>query len=179
MESILILTIAGIVLATALVLVIGHMKSRKVDEAIGIISSITVSQEIEKVGKRREYYDAVGPNAHEIIAKKGVEISKAVYFSYETFRAEGHFVVVATGLPQSGMKGKIIYESKNGKWVGTEDIRQEDYTHKDKAGLRNKLSILVCPEELRTYLKKSRGMTKEEAERVTQTLKGWVFARVS
>lgn len=101
------------------------MKSHKVDEAIRIISGIIVSQEIEKAGKRLEYYDAVGPKAHEIIGKKGFEISKAVYFSYETFRAEGHFVVVATALPRSRMRGKIIYESKTGKWAGTEDIRQD------------------------------------------------------
>ena len=125
MESILALTIAGFFLATTLVLGIGHMKSRKIDEGVGIISSIIISQEIERAGKRREYYDAVGPNAHEIMAKKGIEISKAVYFSYEAFRAEGHFVVVATALPESGMEGKIIYESKTGKWAGTEDIRQE------------------------------------------------------
>jgi len=124
-ELIAVLTVAGILLAIAIVFLIAYMKSRKVDEAIGIISSIIVSQEIEKAGKRHEYYEAVGPKAHEIIAKKGIEISKAVYFSYETFRAEGHFVVVATALPKSGMKGKIIYESKNGKWVGIEDIRQE------------------------------------------------------
>jgi len=119
------LTVVGILLTIAAVVFIGYMKSRKVDEAIGIISSIIVSQEIEKAGKRLEYYEAVGPNAHEIIARKGIEISKAVYFSYETFRAEGYFVVVATALPKSRMKGRIIYESKTGKWVGTEDIRQE------------------------------------------------------
>jgi len=33
--------------------------------------------------------------------------------------------VVATALSKSGVEGKIIYESKTGKWVGTEDIRQE------------------------------------------------------
>jgi hypothetical protein len=124
-EVIAVFTAVGILLAIAVVLFIGHMKSRKVDEAIGIISSIIVSQEIEKAGKRLEYYEAVGPNAHEIIGRKGIEISKAVYFSYETFRVQGHFVVVATALPKSGVKGKIIYESKTAKWVGTEDIRQE------------------------------------------------------
>ena len=124
-ESIIVLTIVGIFLTIAVALCIGYMKSHKVDEAIGIISSIIVSQEIEKAGKRREYYEAVGPNAHEIIGRKGMEISKAVYFSYETFRVEGHFVVVAKALSKSGMEGKIIYESKTGKWVGTEDIRQE------------------------------------------------------
>lgn len=103
----------------------GYENSRKVDEAIRIISSVILSQDIEKAGKRREYYDAVGPNAHKIMAKKGIEISKALYFSYETFRAEGHFVVVATALAKSGMNGKIIYESKTEKWAGTEDIRQE------------------------------------------------------
>jgi hypothetical protein len=106
-------------------LFMGYDSSHKVDEAIRIISVIIVSQEIEKVGKRFDYYDAVGPKAHEIIAKKGVEISKAVYFSYETFRAQGHFTVVATALPTSGMKGKIMYESKTGNWAGIEDIRQE------------------------------------------------------
>ena len=101
------------------------MKSHKADEAIGIISSIIVSQDIEKAGKRHEYYDPVGPRAHEIVAKKGIEISKAHYYSYGTFRAEGYFVVVATALSRSGVEGKIIYKSKTGKWVGTEDIRQE------------------------------------------------------
>ena len=124
-ESIIVLTIVGIFLTIAVALCIGYMKSHKVEEAIRIISCIIVSQEIERGGKRREYYEAVGPNAHEIIAKKGVEISKDVHFSYETFRAEGHFVVVAKALPKSGMKGRIIYESKTGKWAGTEDIRQE------------------------------------------------------
>jgi hypothetical protein len=103
----------------------GYIQSPKIDEAIGIISAIIVSQEIEKEGKRHAYYDAVGPNGHEIIAEKGVEISQAVYFGYETFRAEDHFVVVAKAVPKSGMKGRIIYESKTGEWVGTEDIRQE------------------------------------------------------
>jgi hypothetical protein len=124
-ELIAVFTIVGTFLTISVVFFIGYMKSRKVDEAIGIISSIIVSQEIEKAGKRLEYYDAVGPKVHEIIAKKGIEISKAVYFSYETFRVEGHFVVVATALPRSRMRGKIIYESKTGKWAGTEDIRQE------------------------------------------------------
>ena len=124
-ESIIVLTIVGIFLTIAVALCIGYMKSHKVEEAIRIISCIIVSQEIERGGKRREYYEAVGPNAHEIIAKKGVEISKDVHFSYETFRAEGHFVVVAKALPKSGMKGRIIYESKTGKWSRTEDFRQE------------------------------------------------------
>ena len=103
----------------------GCDESGKVDEAIGIISAIVVSQEAEKTGRRLEYYDAVGPRAHDVIAEKGVEISKAIYFSYETFRLEGHFVVIAKALPVSGLKGKIVYESENGKWTGTEDIRQE------------------------------------------------------
>ena len=124
-ELIMGLTIIGILLAIAIALSIVYMKSYKVEEAIRIISVVIVSQEIEMAGKRVAYYDAVGPNAHEIIAKKGIEISKAHYFSYETFRVEGYFVVVATALPKSGMNGKIIYESKNGKWAGTEDIRQE------------------------------------------------------
>ena len=97
----------------------------KVDEVIGTIAAIVVSQEAERGGKTHEYYDAIGPNAHEIIAEKGVEISNASYFSYETFRADGHFVVVAKALPKSGLNGKVIYESKTGKWVGSEDIRQE------------------------------------------------------
>jgi hypothetical protein len=103
-ELIAALTAIEILLAIAVVLYIGSMKARKVDEATGIISSIIVSQEIEKAGKRLEYYEAVGPNAHEIIGRKGIEISKAFYFSYETFRAEGYFVVLATALPKSRMK---------------------------------------------------------------------------
>jgi len=99
--------------------------SHKIDEAAGIIAGIIISQEIEKSTKSFNYYEAFGPKAHEIIAKKGVGILKDIYFGFETFRLEGHFVVVATALFESGMKGKIIYESKTGKWVGTEDIRQE------------------------------------------------------
>jgi len=103
----------------------GYESSHKIDEVAGIIAGIIISQEIEKAGKSFDYYDAAGPKAHEIIAKKGVKILRDGYFSYETFRLEGHFVVVATALSESGMRGKIIYESKTGKWVGTEDIRQE------------------------------------------------------
>ncbi len=96
----------------------------RVYEALGIIARIVISQEIEKGGKSFDYYDAVGPKAHETIAKKGVKISKDDCFNYATFRVQGHFIVVATALPESGMRGKIIYESKTGKWAGTEDIRQ-------------------------------------------------------
>jgi hypothetical protein len=103
----------------------GYEPFHTVDEAVGIISGIVISQEIEKSGKSFDYYDAVGPKAREIIAEKGVEISDTGYFSYETFRAQGHFVVVAKALPKSGLNGKIIYESKTEKWVGTEDILQE------------------------------------------------------
>jgi hypothetical protein len=103
----------------------GYKRSHKVDEVAGIIAGIIISQEIEKGGKSFDYYDAVGPKAHEIIAKKGVKILKDIYFSYETFRLEGHFVVVATALSESGVRGKIIYVSKTGKWIATEDIRQE------------------------------------------------------
>lgn len=103
----------------------GCNESGKVDEAVGIISAIVVSQESEKAGRRLEYYDAVGPDAHEILAQKGIGISKAAYFSYETFRVADHFVIIAKALPISGLKGKVIYESKTGKWTGTEDIRQE------------------------------------------------------
>ncbi|UCF57846.1 MAG: hypothetical protein JSW15_05175 [Deltaproteobacteria bacterium] len=103
----------------------GYGSSHKVDDVVGIISGIVISQEIEKSAKSFNYYDAVGPKAHEIIAEKGIEISSASYFSYETFRAQGHFVVVAKALPKSGLNGKILYESKTGKWVGTEDIQQE------------------------------------------------------
>ena len=97
----------------------------RVYEVLGIIARIVISQEIEKSGKSFDYYDAVGPKAHEIIADKGVEISNASYFSYETFRAHDHFVVVARALPKSGLNGKIIYESKTGRWVGTQDVRQK------------------------------------------------------
>jgi hypothetical protein len=103
----------------------GYESSHKIDEAAGIIAGIVISQEIEKTGKSFDYYEAVGPKAHEIIGKKGVKISKDGYFSYETFRLEGYLVVVATALFESGMRGKIIYESKTGNWVGTENIRQE------------------------------------------------------
>ena len=96
----------------------------RVYEVIGNIARIVISQEIEKSGKSFEYYDAVGPKAHEIITERGVKILKDGYFNYETFRVQGHFVVVATALPESGMRGKIIYESKTGKWAGTEDMRQ-------------------------------------------------------
>ena len=103
----------------------GCGSSSKIDEVAGIIAGIIISQEIEKSGKSFDYYEAVGPRAHEIISEKGVKISKDGCFSYETFKVQGHFIVVATASPESGMKGKIIYESKTGKWVGTEDIRQQ------------------------------------------------------
>jgi hypothetical protein len=103
----------------------GYNKSHRINEAIRIISDIVGSQEAEKAGKRHEYYEAVGQGAHVILAKKAVKISGAVYFSYETFRIEGHFIVVAKALPSSELRGSIIYESKTGKWVGTEDIQQE------------------------------------------------------
>lgn len=103
----------------------GYEPSHTIYEAVRIISGIIISQEIEKSGKSFDYYDAIGPKAQEIVEEKGVKIFDASYFSYETFRAQGHFVVVAKALPKSGLNGKIIYESKTGKWVGTDDIRQE------------------------------------------------------
>lgn len=103
----------------------GYNKSRRVGEAIRIISDIVGSQEAEKAGKRHVYYEAVGQGAHVILGKRGVKISGAVYFSYETFRTEGHFIVVAKALPSSELRGRIIFESKTGKWAGTEDIQQE------------------------------------------------------
>lgn len=102
-----------------------YERSHKVDDAVRIISGIIISQEIERSGKSFDYYDAVGPKAHEIIAEKGVDVSNTSSFSYETFRTQGHFVVVARALLKSSLNGKIIYESKTGRWVGTEDIRQE------------------------------------------------------
>jgi hypothetical protein len=102
-----------------------ELRNSEVDEAIRIIAAIIVSQEAEKAGKRHEYYEAVGQGAHVILGKKGVKISGAVYFSYETLRTEGHFIVVAKALPSSELRGRIIFESKTGKWAGTEDIRQE------------------------------------------------------
>ncbi|NIS62584.1 MAG: prepilin-type N-terminal cleavage/methylation domain-containing protein, partial [Proteobacteria bacterium] len=57
-ELIAVLTIVGTLSAIAVVFFIRHMKSRKADEAIRIISSIIVSQEIEKAGKRLEYHEA-------------------------------------------------------------------------------------------------------------------------
>jgi hypothetical protein len=108
-----------------MMVVMDYKRSHKVDEAVGIISGIIISQEIERSGKSFDYYDAVGAKAHEIIAERGVEISNTSYFSYETFKAQGHFIVVAKALPKSGLNGKIIYENKTGKWVATEDIRQE------------------------------------------------------
>ena len=104
---------------------VDYERPHKVDEAVRIMSGIIISQEIERSGKSFDYYDAVGPNAHEIIVKKGVEVSNTSHFSYETFRTQGHFVVIAKALLKSSLNGKIIYESKTGKWVGTEDIRQE------------------------------------------------------
>ena len=57
-ELIAVLTVAQILLAIAAVFFIGYMKSHKVDEAVGIMSCIIVSQEIEKAGRRLEYYEA-------------------------------------------------------------------------------------------------------------------------
>jgi hypothetical protein len=117
-------TTGGTLSAVSGVFPMGSNTSRRVSEAIRIMSDIIGSQEAEKAGKRHEYYEAIGQGAHVTLGKKGVKISGAVYFSYETFRADGHFIVVAKALPNSELGGKIIYESKTGKWAGTEDIRQ-------------------------------------------------------
>ena len=118
-------TNAGRALAMPGVLSVESDNSLKVEEAIGIISDIIVSQEMEKAGEGLTYYDAVGQRAHEILAQNGVDVSEAVYFSYEMFRTGRHFVVIAKALPHSGMKGRIIHESESGKWVGSDDIRKE------------------------------------------------------
>jgi hypothetical protein len=33
--------------------------------------------------------------------------------------------MIVTALPESGMKGKVIYESSTGKWLATGETRQE------------------------------------------------------
>ena len=68
-ELITVSALVGTLLAIVVVFFIGYLKSHKVDEAIRIILCIIVSQEIEKAGKGLEYHNAVGPNAHENIAK--------------------------------------------------------------------------------------------------------------
>ena len=116
-------TNAGRAFALPGVLSVESDNSLKVEEAIGITSDITVSQEMGKAGEGFVYYDAVGQRAYEILAQNWVDVSEAVCFSYETFRTGRHFVVIAKALLNSGMEGRIIYES--GKWVGTDDIRKE------------------------------------------------------
>lgn len=124
-EFMAVLIVVGILVAIAVSLFIGYIESSRVDEAIGIISAIIETQKVERTGKSLKYYDAVGPDAHKIIAEKGIDISKARYFRYETFREIGAFVVVATALPGSGLRGRIFYESKTGKCLAIGDIKQE------------------------------------------------------
>ena len=124
-ELMVVLTIVGILLAIAVPMYIGYVESSRVGEAVGIMSAIITSQKVEKVGKRLKYYDAVGPDAHKIITEKGIDISEARYFRYETMRERDHFLVIATALPESGLTGKIFYESSTGKWLATGDIKQE------------------------------------------------------
>jgi hypothetical protein len=101
------------------------MGSLILDGAIRIILAIIESQKIERMGICQTYYEAGDSNAHKIIRKKGIHIPKNAPFGYKTFKLEEHFIVVATALPQSGMEGRIIYESKTGQWIGTGEIKKE------------------------------------------------------
>lgn len=101
------------------------MRSPILDEATRIILAIIESQEIERSGRYQTYYEAGDSDAHKTIRKKGVHIRKNAPFSYKTFKLEGHFIVVATALSQSGTEGRIIYESKTGQWIETGEIKKE------------------------------------------------------
>ena len=103
----------------------GCGESLKVKEAIRVITDIIQSQTIERAGECLSYYDAAGPKAHRIMKEKGVHVPELGYFRYEAFRSRDRFLVIATALRSSGMKGKIFYESHTKSWIGTGDIGEE------------------------------------------------------
>lgn len=111
------------------------MGSPILDKAIRIILAVIESQKVERMGICQTYYEAGDSDAHEIIRKKGVHIPKNAPFSYKTFELRDHFIVVATALPQSGMEGRIIYESTTGGWIGMGDIKQEWLLKGDREGI--------------------------------------------
>jgi prepilin-type N-terminal cleavage/methylation domain-containing protein len=120
-ELMVVIIIVGILAAIALPLYLHYSEMSKVREALGIIKAITTSQKVEKIRTSR-YYTATGDEAKTIFTSKGIDLSDATFFTYETVGNADSFTVTATATPESGITGTITYDSTSKSWSSTGDI---------------------------------------------------------
>ena len=120
-ELMVVIIIVGILAAIAVPLFLHYSEMSKVREALGIIKAITTSQKVEKIRTLR-YYTASGGEAKTIFTSKGIDLSDATFFTYETVGDADSFTVTATATPESGITGTITYDSTSKAWSSTGDI---------------------------------------------------------
>jgi prepilin-type N-terminal cleavage/methylation domain-containing protein len=120
-ELVVVIIIVGILAAIAAPLYLHYSEMSKVREALGIIKAITTSQKVEKIRTLR-YYTASGGEAKTIFTSKGIDLSDATFFTYETVGDADSFTVTATATPESGITGTITYDSTSKAWSSTGDI---------------------------------------------------------
>lgn len=120
-ELIVIIIIVGVLAAIAVPLYLHYSEMSKVREAFGIIKAIITSQKVEKIRAFR-YYTASGDGATTIFTSKGIDLSDAIFFTYETVGDADSFTVTATATPELGMTGTITYDSTTKSWSSTGDI---------------------------------------------------------
>jgi prepilin-type N-terminal cleavage/methylation domain-containing protein len=120
-ELMVVIVIVGILAAVAVPLYLHYSEMSKVREALGIIKAITTSQKVEKIRTSR-YYTATGDEAKTIFKRKGIDLSDATLFTYETVGDADSFTVTATATSESGITGTITYDSMSKDWSSTGDI---------------------------------------------------------
>jgi prepilin-type N-terminal cleavage/methylation domain-containing protein len=120
-ELIVVIIIVGVLAAITVPLYLHYSEMSKVREALGIIKAITTSQKVEKMRTSR-YFTATGNEAKTIFPSKGIDLSDAPFFTYETVGDADSFTVTATATPESGITGTITYDNATKSWSSTGDI---------------------------------------------------------
>jgi Tfp pilus assembly protein PilE len=123
-ELIVVIIIVGILAAIAVPLYLHYSEMTKVREALGVMKAIATSQKVEKI-RVLKHYDATGGAASTIFQKKGIDLTDAIYFTYETAGGADTFTITATATPQSGIMGTITYDSAINGWSSTGDITEK------------------------------------------------------
>ena len=120
-ELTIVVVIVGTLVSIAIPLYSHYTLTGKVQEGLGMIKAIMISQKLERM-KTSKFYPAAGGSAPTIFLEKGIDVRDSVYFTYETVGDADKFSVTATATSESDMTGTITYDSATRTWSCTGDI---------------------------------------------------------